>query len=285
MIQEILDLGFKRVELGYDLTLDLVPGVRSMVENKSVKVDSVHNFCPVPIGAPYGHPELFHLSSTDDRQRQMAVKLTLASAEFAADIGGSVVVAHAGYVDLNNITRKLIILANKGKQFDPKYEKLKMKLLIARDKKVKKNIEALYKSCEELLPLLESHGITLALENLPSWEAVPCESEVEIMCKHFDSPCLRYWHDMGHAQTRQSLGFIGHQLWLDKLLPFTAGIHIHDVILPANDHLMPPEGSIDFQNFKKYFTDERLLVLEPAACTSAEKVLTGLKFMNDLCKD
>ncbi len=283
MIQEILDLGFKSVELGYDLTIDLLPGVRAMVEDKAIKVNSLHNFCPVPIGAPCGHPELFHLAATDPRQRQMAVRLTLDTAEFATNVGASVVVAHAGYVDMKNLTRKLIHLAQQGKQFDPKYEKLKIKLLATREKKVKKSLDALYKSVEEMLPSLEANKITLALENLPSWEAVPNESETEKMCKHFDSPSLRYWHDMGHAQTRQSLGFIGHQLWLDKLLPYTAGLHIHDMVPPSNDHLMPPTGTVNFEIFKKYFTDERLLVLEPSPGTPAEKVKGGLEFLNDLC--
>ena len=50
MIEEILSMGFDRVELGYDLRMDLVPGARNMIKEGLIKVDSVHNFCPVPIG-------------------------------------------------------------------------------------------------------------------------------------------------------------------------------------------------------------------------------------------
>ena len=65
LIEEILGMGFRHVELGYDLRRDLVPGVMKMVEKGAVKVDSVHNYCPVPMGAPYGHPELFTLADRD----------------------------------------------------------------------------------------------------------------------------------------------------------------------------------------------------------------------------
>ena len=43
--------------------------LRAMVEQKAVRVVSVHNFCPVPIGAPRGHPELFTFADPDDRVR------------------------------------------------------------------------------------------------------------------------------------------------------------------------------------------------------------------------
>ena len=56
MLEEILALGLQQVELGYDLRLELVPGVKAMIASGAVKVRSVHNFCPVPIGAPRPHP-------------------------------------------------------------------------------------------------------------------------------------------------------------------------------------------------------------------------------------
>ena len=64
LVEEILQCGFTRLELGYDLTIDLVPGVRDMVRTRAITVDSVHNFCPVPVGAPGGSPELFSMAST-----------------------------------------------------------------------------------------------------------------------------------------------------------------------------------------------------------------------------
>ena len=85
MVEEILSLGFDHLELGYDLRMDLVPGLQKMVQERAVKVDSVHNFCPVPIGAPRGHPELYTLASTDRKIREGAIHHTSKTIRFAAE--------------------------------------------------------------------------------------------------------------------------------------------------------------------------------------------------------
>ena len=72
LIEEILELGLGIVELGYDLRAELIPGVKAMVASGAVRVDSVHNFCPVPIGAPRPHPELYTPASPDRREREFA---------------------------------------------------------------------------------------------------------------------------------------------------------------------------------------------------------------------
>ena len=56
IVDEILAMGIDSLELGYDLRIDQVAGVRRRVEEGAVRVASVHNYCPTPVGAPYGHP-------------------------------------------------------------------------------------------------------------------------------------------------------------------------------------------------------------------------------------
>jgi len=74
MIEEILRLSLDRVELGCDLRMDLVPGVLAAVRRKAVRVGSLHNFCPLPVGAPRPDPELFLPASPDARERESAVR-------------------------------------------------------------------------------------------------------------------------------------------------------------------------------------------------------------------
>jgi sugar phosphate isomerase/epimerase len=279
MIEEILALGLDRVELGYDLTIDLVPGVQQMVDEKAVSVDSVHAFCPVPVGAPYGHPELFTLVSLDKREREIAASHLDKTINFAAHVGARTVVLHAGNVEMKNMTRDLVDLYADGKEFSPRYEKLKTKLLLVRDKKAEKHLHHLRHGIEALLPLLEETGIALAIENLPSWESVPTELETEDLMQHFGSPHVRYWHDMGHAQLRQELGFISHTRWLKKLAPYLAGIHIHDMAKPAMDHIMPPNGEMDFRLFKPFIKPDVLLVLEPRPGLPAADLTNGMEIM------
>jgi len=281
MIEEILQIGFDHVELGYDLTLDLVPGVRRMVNEGTVTVESVHNFCPVPVGAPAGHPELFLLTSPDRRNRQCAVRYTAETLRFASEIGARCVVIHAGRVEMKNMTRKLITLCEQGNQHKPRYEKIKLKLLMQRQKMAPRYLDHLYRSLDEILPLFQDANLKLGLENLPSWEAVPSEAEMEEIFTRYDSPAICYWHDIGHAQVRENLGFISHRHWLEKLDHRLCGMHIHDVAPPAADHLMPPNGNTDFACFKKYAESDTVIVLEPAPETPGPEIRKGMRIIRE----
>ena len=282
MIEEILALGFGHVELGYDLRLDLVPGVLRMVEQKAVRVLSVHNFCPVPIGAPKGHPELYSLSDRDPRERERAVQHTERTIRFAAEVGARVVVAHAGNVEMTKRSPELLALCAEGRMGTPVYERVKLKLQIAREKKAPRHLEGLRESLNRLLPVLAETGVQLALENLPMWEAIPTEIEMERLCQEVNSPYLRYWHDIGHGQIRHLLGFINPERWLERLTPWLAGLHIHDVRPPALDHAMPPGGMVDFTRFRPFVKLDILRILEPGPGAPAEKITEAVGYIRGL---
>lgn len=279
MIAEILGLGFDRVELGYDLRIDLVPGVKKMVASGAVKVDSVHNFCPVPVGAPRGHPELFTMASTDRREREAAVHHTAKTARFAAEMGARVVIVHGGNVEMTRLSRGLCALHEQGRQFTPAYEKAKIKLQVARDRKARKQVDLLRESLEQLLPRAAETGVKIALENLPAWEGIPSELEMETLCRDFSGQGLRCWYDIGHGQIRENLGLINQERWIERLSPYLAGLHIHDVLPPAGDHRMPPEGRVDFGRLKRFAEMDLLRVIEPAPDAPAEKIVEALKFL------
>jgi len=276
LIEEILTLGFNRVELGYDLRLDLVDGVRRMVDQKAVTVTSVHNFCPVPLGASQGHPELFTLANPDARIRAAAVRHTERTIVFAAEIGAKAVVMHGGNIRLWwNRGSRLLKLAAAGKRHTPRYERIKTGLMTARAAKAAVYLDYLRDGITQLLPKLEEYKIRLALENLPSWESVPTEPEAEQFFQQMNSPWLAYWHDTGHGQIRENLGFTAHLHWIEKLTPWLAGMHVHDVATPFNDHLPPLKGTVDFGAMKPFIKPGMPLILEPHPGVPAEAVQEG----------
>lgn len=279
MVEEILGLGFDHVELGYDLRMDLVPGVHKMVQEGTVQVNSVHNFCPVPVGAPKGHPELFTLASSDPKIREGAVHHTSKTIRFAASVGAKVVIVHAGNVEMSRMSADLRALYENGEQFSARYDKLKLKLQLTREKKVRKQLNYLRQGIEQLIPVIAETGVLVALENLPTWEAMPSELEMEDLCKQYAPQGLRYWHDIGHGQVRQNLGFINQERWMERLQPYMAGMHIHDVIAPAMDHLLPPQGQIDFAPLKKFAKGDVIRVIEPAPKTPGEIVVEALRIL------
>ena len=279
MIEEILEMGFDRVELGYDLRMDLVPGVQSMVKQKAVHVDTLHNFCPLPIGAPQASPEIFTLSDNDIRIRTRSVEYTARTIRFAAELGAKAIVVHAGNVKMKRLTNQLITLFQQGRHFSPAYDRLKLKLQITREKKVKRQLEYLYKGIEKLLPVLEENHIRLAFENLPSWEAIPTEIEMETLLNHFQSKHIGYWHDLGHGRVRENLGLINQERWMERLQPYLVGMHLHDVLPPAHDHLMPPQGEIDFAPIERFAKLDIYKVLEPASMIPREDIIFAKEFL------
>ena len=283
MIEEIIDAGFNRVELGYDLTLDLVEGVHAMVGQSAIEVVSVHNYCPVPVGAPMGHPELYDLSSTDRMMRMSAVKNTIRTMDLAEQAGADAVVLHCGYAEMRNLTVRLIELAQKGNVYSDKFEKIKTKLILKRDKVAHKTLDALKLSIEALLPEAEARQLKICPENLPLWEAVPSELEMAHLIDEFDSPWLGYWHDIGHGQIRQELGFSSQTTWINKLKP--TGFHVHDVDDMLHDHLMPPKGKVDFSAFKDAANSGSILVLEPAPGTPTAHLIEAAEYLKNIWKE
>ncbi len=285
LVEEIVQLGFNNLELGYDLRIDHIAGIKDMIEQKVVRVNSIHNFCPVPVGSPFGHPELFELASLIPLERENAIQLTLKTIRFAASVNAKVVVIHCGNIQkIRPSTRKLIQLCEAEKQNTGKYEKLKTKLLIRREKKAEKYIENLHRSFEKLLPELEEHKICLGIENLPTWESIPTEQEAESIIKKINSPYIKHWHDVGHGRIRQNLGFINQKYWIEKFSENIAGFHLHDVKYPARDHIMPPFGDFDFTIIAPYAKNDKVLSMEPAPGTPAEDIIKGKEIIEKALK-
>jgi sugar phosphate isomerase/epimerase len=281
MIEEILALGLERVELGYDLRSELIPGIKAMLAAGAVQIPSVHNFCPIPVGAPRPHPELYTPGSTDHREREYAITHISKTLRFAAEVGARVVVCHSGNVDMPKHSFDLVRMAARGEQFGEAYEALKLKAQIARDKKAPRQIEYLADSLQKLVPVVQETGVQLALENLPTWEALPSELEAEQLMKRFHSAGIRLWWDIGHAQIRENLGFINASRWLRRLAPWIAGMHVHDVVPPGQDHVMPPRGHVDFKALSDLTKMDMVRVLEPAPGTETEHIVQAIAFLRE----
>lgn len=281
LIEEILSMGFRHVELGYDTRIELIPGIQRMVKADAVRVDSLHNFCPVPMGVSRAHPEIYTLADPDRRERENGVRHTANTIRMAAELGARAVVCHAGNVPMKRGTHQLLEMWEQGKQFTPAYEKARAILQEDREKVGRRSLEDLFTSLEQLLPLLQETKVRLALEILPTWEAIPTELEFEAIFRRFPGGEIAYWHDIGHSQIRQNLGFINMERWLERLQNHMAGMHLHDVIPPGRDHVMPPRGSIDFARYTRFAKRDILRVIEPTTKTPREEILEAWRVLRE----
>lgn len=274
------------------------------------------------MGVAEGHPEIHCVCAPDRRARERAVEAVLETARFAAETGARAVVLHAGrvpqaigparalqalaeaeYAAAAGIPRPGLLArllgraapqpaappsTGEGGQRHPPYRpsaaflRRRERLYYLRDRKVPPFLDALRASLDELLPQFESLGLRLGLENLPTFDAVPSEPEMQRLLEEFDTPALGYWHDIGHGQVRANMGFLHHASLVRRMAPRIVGMHLHDVIPPAGDHVMPPLGETDFGSLAFLADLDVPAVFEPAPDTPEGDIRAALDYVRGL---
>src|SRR5262249_36452800 len=99
MLAEIRDLGFEYAELSHGTRISLVPGILEAVDGGVIKISSLHNFCPLPMGVNVPAPNLYQFSAERPRERELASRYTLKTIELAARVKAPVVVLHLGSLE------------------------------------------------------------------------------------------------------------------------------------------------------------------------------------------
>jgi sugar phosphate isomerase/epimerase len=279
MLREIRALGFEYAELSHGIRISLLPGIIEAVEAGDIKISSLHNFCPLPMGVNHAAPNLFLFSSTDARERENAWRHTVKTIETAARLKAPAVVLHMGSIEMKDYTDRMLEMLEKGLKESPKYQALCEEVMEKREKKKEKNVEHSAQMLQRIATLAEQHGIRLGIENRQALEEIPLDSDFELFLRDFNRPSVGYWHDCGHAQIKENLGFIDHRLHLQSLAPRLLGFHIHDVDYPGRDHQAPGTGTIDFPALKPWVTPEHIKVFEFSPGLSEQKAAAGIAFI------
>jgi sugar phosphate isomerase/epimerase len=282
MLREIHSLGFDYAELSHGIRVSLLPGIIEAVEAGEMKISSLHNFCPLPMGVNHAAPNLYKFSSTNPRERENAWRHTLKTIETAARVQAQVVVLHLGKIDMKEYTEKLLALVQDGQKGTPKYEKLCTELMEKREEKKIEHLDLVEEMLGRLAVEAESRGLRLGIENRASLEEIPLEDDFGFLLRKFDRPGVGYWHDTGHAQIKENLGFISHRLHLESLAGRLIGFHLHDVEFPGHDHCPPGRGMIDFAALKPWVKREHIKVFELSPRLTEEEVRPGVAHLKQL---
>src|SRR5579859_3423070 len=282
MLREIRELGFDYAELSHGTRISLLPGILEAVDAAEIKISSLHNFCPLPIGVNNSAPNLYQFSAERPRERELAQRYTLKTLELAERVKAPVVVLHLGSVEMRNYTDKMLELVARGEKETEKYQALCAEIEEKRESKKGPFLERMKELLRLLLRQAEARGIRLGAENRQALEELPFESDFQFLFREFSSPNLVYWHDTGHAQIKENLGFIFHQMHLDSLRERVFGFHIHDVQFPGRDHCAPGSGMIDFAALKGYIKPDHVKVFEFSPSLTAEEVKRGVEHVQGI---
>ena len=302
MVEEMVQLGFKRIELSHGIRVSLVPGILKALEEKMVEVGSVHNFCPLPPSAWQAAPNLFEPASIDKRERDLWQRYTEQTFDFAVKVGAPKVVMHSGSAWFffsspeakfeKWMTQQKLDLVESAKaeadavqvevnEFDLETEFYSSeKFKNYRDRTMrrikgasKKPLRFLSESYAAVEAYAKERGLQLGLENREGLEELPRDNAFpEFMEKLEDAATFGYWHDSGHAQLKHRMGLLDHRAHLESMASRLIGFHLHDVSEGGRDHQVPGTGTIDFKMVAEFIRPEHALVLELSPSLSSDQV-------------
>ena len=288
MVEEMVGLGFKRIELSHGIRISLVAGILKAVEEGLVEVSSVHNFCPLPNSVQHAAPNLYEPSTLDLRERDLWMRYTAQTLDFAVKVGADRVIMHSGsvafffgsvearlekWIDASDLSAHEL---TEHTGFTKRRDKA-LKSILRASKKAMPRIEANYQA---ILPEAKARGLKLCIENREGLEEMPLDAaHDEFLLKLGEPAHAVYWHDCGHAQIKHQFGLIDHRNHLEKMSPRLGGFHIHDVSASGRDHQVPGTGTIDFEMIAEFVRPEHTLVLELSPKLSVEEVVASRDYI------
>lgn len=283
MLVELAELGFEYVELSHGTRLSLVPGILKALDEGIIKVSSVHNFCPLPVGVMGAAPNLFEPSSPSRRERILWLNNTLRTLEFAQRVDCQRVVLHSG--------RTLFFWRNPEPVFDAAYEADEGKNSDAFKRIREKGLKRLrskqgpfMKRLRENYALLaeqaKDKGVLFGVENREGFTELPTDEEMPNLIESLkEHGVFGYWHDSGHAQLKERMGLLEHKTFLETLRPNLVGFHLHDVSTEDRDHQVPGTGVIDWTMLAEFVRPGDVVVMEMSPRLTSEEMRQGREFL------
>lgn len=285
MLREIRELGFEYAELSHGIRISLLPGIFEAVDAGEIKISTLHNFCPLPMGVNHAAPNVFKFTTSDRWERENAIKHTLKTIETAARLEARLVVLHMGKITMRDYTDKLLTMVEKEEQNSRKYEKLIQEAMEKRERRRDKYVDRADELLKIFVAAAAKEGIVLGVENREAMEEIPLEGDFPFWLKGQPEETVGYWHDTGHAQIKENLGLLVHRIHLENMADRLHGFHIHDVKFPGRDHQEPGTGCIDFESLKPFVKPEHIKVFEFSPSLSREAVERGTRYIMDLWGD
>ena len=221
--------------------------LRQILDCGVLPVTSVHQPAPhVEVAGGRSNADL-NLAATNPREHAQAIKHALRSVEWAAEAGAKALVVHLGEVEMawSGTEAELYRLYRQAGIKDNRAEEARAEMEARRAEAAPAHLEAAREALEQLVEGARPHGIVIGLENRLQFHHIPHPHETLALIEGFAPDEAGHWHDTGHAEVLDRLGFMPHRDWFDKLGDRLVGAHVHDV-RGALDHRAPGTAQLDW---------------------------------------
>jgi len=268
-------LGFTHVEANASIS----PQKLDELIKTAVPISSIHSPCPAALSSKGIPVANLSLSSLEESEREEAISFAKKTIDLASSIGAEAVVLHMGEVPVDlSLEDKLHQLYNENSTGTKEYTQVKEQLIYQRVSKAPPYLEAAKKSLEELSKHSQKQNMMLGLETRFYFYEMPDIDEMAEFLSEAEGRLIGYWHDVGHAEVNQRLGFTSHEDWLLRFSHKIIGVHLHDV-LGISDHRPPDKGNVDWKMVGKYLARQAIKVCEIAEWNEEEDIQGVVGFL------
>jgi sugar phosphate isomerase/epimerase len=226
-------------------------------------------------------PDRYKFSAASAVEREAAVTQTLRTIDFAERLNAPFVVLHLGEVNMSPITERLIAMAKAGRYLSREYVRIKISAVQEREKIAPASLQRVKECLRRIIEYAASKNVKIGLEARRDYEQIPTERELMELLEEMNYPQLGYWHDFGHSQIKENLGFIDHVEWLRSIGPRAFGCHVQDCVWPARDHQPPFTGGIDFEKLVPLLPTNCLFVWEMNANRTADPIRQSVQMWKE----
>lgn len=278
-IQEILALGFDRVELYAHFTQEQLLSIQQTIAPLGLAITSLHSPCPVPVDPGTGKPRWGDwLASTDEAERRWAVDGVKRTVDWAARLGARAVVVHLGHVKVNFRQRQVFELVDSMGRDHPDTRALVREVWEERQQNKGPYLDQALRSIGELGEHARGTGVIIGVEARDGYHEIPSLDEMGDVLAATRGLPVGYWHDAGHGQKLDNAGFLEHQEYLRRYHAQMVGIHLHDTI-GGRDHLAPGQGRTDFTVLARYIGPDVIRTLELSPSVPVDHIVPGVEVL------
>jgi len=282
MLREIkTELGFDLIELDNAISGSLMPGIQKVFDAGEIRFSSLHNCCSISADSRVTSPDFSKFSAASPEERERAVTQAFHAIDLARQLNAPFVVLHLGQVNMPPITDRLIAMAKAGKYLSREYVRMKINAVQEREKIAPECLERVKNCLRRVIEYAAAKNVGIGFEARRDYEQIPTERELAELLDEMNSPYVGYWHDFGHSQIKENLGFIDHAEWLRAVGPRTFGCHVQDCVWPARDQQPPFTGGVDFEKLVPLLRTNCLFVWKMNPNTTADTIRQSVKLWKE----
>jgi len=271
------ELGFTHVEANASIS----PRMLSELTQTTVPIASIHSPCPAALSSRGTPASSLSLSSLDESERMEAISFAQRTIDLASSLSARAIVLHMGEVPIDlSLQDRLCKLYTDHRAHTKEYTQTTEELVCQRISRVPPYLDAARKSLRELSEYGRQQGIMLGLETRFNLHEIPNMDEMTELLNEASENLVGYWHDVGHAEVQQRLGFSLHEEWLSRFKDRMIGVHLHD-ILGISDHRAPGTGDMDWVMIAEYLPLGIERVCEVGEWNGEEDMLGVVDFLTE----